>query len=206
MKKDEYVEAAFSIRGLLRNRQALLVHFNTPQSWRPLRFPEDLRNARNLKGEHLAFSTIRVDDRGPCQVQRFEDANAGGSVGLIFDIEDEGSVVRVCPDDGGTGESGEGFGDHPSESACVESIDRRCGGGRAGNNEWRVQNYKSLGLFIFEPIFVFGPSGDYRISLPQLLAAFPEDRIFRNGDGAFQEYDRAADKWRPIAYCDIVPC
>jgi hypothetical protein len=103
--KDERVEAPFSIRGLLRSRQALLVHFNTPQSGHPTGFPEDLRNAKNLRGEHLAFSTIRVNDHGPYQVQRFEDANGGGSVGLVVNIEDEGSVLRVCPDDGGTNES-----------------------------------------------------------------------------------------------------
>ena len=100
----------------------------------------------------------------------------------------------------------EGFGDHTSESACVESIDKRCGGGHTGNNEWRVQNYKPLGFFVFQPIFVFERSGEYQISLDQLLATFPEDRIFSNGDGAFQEYNRATHQWMPAAYCDIVPC
>src|SRR5260370_28816829 len=115
-------------------------------------------------GKDLAYYTIRVGDRGASQAQHFYDANAGGSVGIVVDIEDEGSVLRVCPDDGGTDESGEGFGTPPSESACAKSIDER-----NGNNEWRVQNYIVLGIFVFLPPFAFIPQcGDIPVEFERV--------------------------------------
>jgi hypothetical protein len=136
----------------------------------------------------------------------FEEANAGGSVGLVVDIRDEGSVIRVCSSDCGTDPSGDGFGQDPSEKACAESIDQRNGGGSHGNNEWCVQNYTSIGIFVFRPPYVFTPNGERESSLAEVLSEFPEDRIFSNGDGSFQEYNRVTDQWISVVYCEIVPC
>ena len=92
----------FSPRKFLKERNALLVHFNTPMSEHETGFPEDIRNAMTLRGVPISFSTIQAGDLGPCNISPASAANAGGSVGMVVDILDMGSVVSVGPADDGT--------------------------------------------------------------------------------------------------------
>ena len=195
---------SFSIRNFLRQKEALLVHFNTPMSVNhPTGFPGDLHNAKALAGYRLSFSTIQAGDRGPWQDGNPADANAGGSVGIVVDIKEEGSVITVDAGDSGSGASGS-LGKPPTSQTCADSIDNR-----RTSNEWWVQDYMPLGVFMFLPAYVFvkGPSGQGECPIDQagILKAFSADRIFSTDGCRFTEYDRSAGTWLPISYGDIVP-
>lgn len=194
---------AFSVRSFLRNQEALLVHFNTPMSRNhPTAFPSDLMVAKTLVGQRLSFCTIQKDDRGPWQGGNPADANAAGSVGLIVDVRDVGSVVTVDWNDSGTGDAGSA-GSSPSQQRCTESIVKR-----TASNEWWVQDYSPLGIFIFLPAKVFvkrgSEQGERDASLVEVLTAFPGDRVFSVYGGSFVEFDRLASQWVPVRYSDIV--
>lgn len=189
----------FSIRGFLRQRGALLVHFNTPMSGHAIGFPEDIRNAMTARDQRLCFSTIQLGDRGPTQVCASGEASAGGSVGMVVDILDAGSVCSVSPFDGGAigPENGGWF---PSEDECARSINER-----TDSNEWFVQNFVPIGIFVFEPalVVVRARGGEVPISLDQVVEAFPEQRIF-SAKETFVEWDKSTKSWIPVTYDDIV--
>jgi hypothetical protein len=191
----------FSVRAFLRERQALLVHFNTPMSNHETGFPEDIRNAMTARDQRLCFSTIQAGDRGPEQVERPEEANAGGSVGMVVDISNEGSVCSVSPHDGGaTGSENGGWS--PSEYECARSIDER-----TDMNEWFVQNFTPVGIFVFLParVYIRSKDGEVGTTLEEILAAFPTERAFSFAENGFVELDRATQKWLPVTYVDIIP-
>ena len=182
-----------------------MVHFNTPMSVNhPTGFPDDLQNAMTLTGCPISFSTIQVKDRGPWQGGHPADANAGGSVGVVVDIKDVGSVNTVDPNDSGSSAHGGSGGHSPDCQACNESISKR-----KTANEWWVQDYIPLGVFVFLParVFVKTPTcqGERDAGLSEILAAFPNDRIYSVLNGSFVEYDRQAAQWNSIGYADIVP-
>jgi hypothetical protein len=197
----------FSVRQFLSSREALLVHFNTPMTRHLKGFPHDLRDARQLVGTPIAFSTIQVNDKGPGQVQNPADANAVGSVGLIVDIQDAGSVLSVAPTDIGSNSRitgyAHGLGKPPSAQTCADSIDLRS---RTDNNEWVVQDYTALGIFVFKPSYVYVTNnGDLPTSLAIVLSDFANDRFISVGNGSFVEYDKVTKTWTPISYAAIVP-
>jgi hypothetical protein len=190
----------FSVRAFLRSREALLVHFNTPMSLNhPTGFPNDLHSAKTLAGP-LSFSTIQVGDRGPWQGGHPADANAGGSVGLIVDVNDSDSVLTVASGDSGSGFSGSG-GLPPDAQTCADSIT-----GRVTANEWWVQNYTPIGIFVILPaqVFVRLPTqqGERPSDLNEVLTSFPNDRIFSTWPDTFVEYDRANQVWTPTTRSD----
>jgi len=198
----------FSPRRFLRDREALLIHFNTPMSVNhPTGFPDDLRQASGLKGTPLSFSTIQGADQGPWQGGDL--ANAGGSVGVIVDIKETGSVISVGPGDDGTKAQSDGNhqtgGSPPSADACAKSIDDRLTA-----NEWFVQDFVPLGIFVFLPARVFVRSaegtfqGEREATLDEILAAFPNQRMFGSHAGAFLEYIRTERRSRPVEYPEIV--
>ncbi len=194
----------FSIRSFLRNQEALLVHFNTPMSTKhPTGFPADLEDAKTLCGQRLSFCTIQKNDRGPWQGGHPANANAAGSVGLVVDVNDIGSVVTVDWNDSGSGEAGSA-GLPPDEPTCADSIAKR-----TTSNEWWVQDYTPLGIFVFLPAMVFvkrgGEQGEIDVNLEDILAAYPSDRIFSSLKGTFHEFDRVAGQWYPVTYGQIVP-
>jgi len=196
--------APFSVRSFLRQREALLVHFNTPMSTKhPTCFPADLRDAKENSHLELSFSTIQAGDLGPYQVANPGDANAGGSVGIIVDIKDIDSVTSVYWEDSGSSEYGS-LGKPPDAMTCSISIDKR-----ESSNEWRIKSFKPLGMFVFIPAFVFvkreGWQGDVEINLFEILKEFQADRIFTTSGGKFLEYDRRMETWAAVAYGDIVP-
>lgn len=196
--------APFSIRTFLRAQQALLVHFNTPMSTQhPTGFPNDLVDAKGLAGCRLSFSTIHKNDRGPWQGGNPADANAGGSIGLVVDVKDAGSVISVDWTDSGSNLHGS-LGHAPNAQNCADSISKR-----TTANEWRVQDYIPLGFFAFLPAYAFvkqnGEQGEVPIDFPSVLAAYPQDPIYSVNMGSFVEFDRGTGRWLPTSYDRIVP-
>lgn len=195
----------FSIRNFLREHEALLVHFNTPMSVRhPSCFPNDLRDAKSIRDVPLSFSTIQANDRGPAQGGLPADANAAGSVGLVVDISDQGSVLSVDSSDSGSIPQLGSLGLAPTPESCERSIRER-----TSINEWWVQNFYTLGIFVFLPADVFvkwdGGQGERPANLQEVLREFPHDRILSASNGKFAEYDRATETWNAVSYADIVP-
>lgn len=196
--------APFSVRSFLRAQEALLVHFNTPMSTKhPTGFPGDLIVARGLTAQKLSFATIQKNDRGPWQGGYPADANSAGSVGLVVDVKDVGSVITVDWADSGSNGFGS-LGHPPNATNCTDSIVKR-----TNSNEWWVQDYTPLGIFVFLPALVFvkynGQQGEVSIEFREILAAYPDDRFFSVLNGSFIEYDRGSGNWRPTTYDQIVP-
>lgn len=97
-----------------------MVHFNTPMSTKhPTGFPDDLIVARGLTGQRLSFATIQKNDRGPWQGGHPADANAVGSVGLVVDVKDVGSVITVDWTDSGSNNLGS-LGHRPNATNCTD--------------------------------------------------------------------------------------
>ena len=142
-------------------------------------------------------------DRGPWRGGSPAYANAGGSVGIVVDIKEAGSVITVNAGDSGSGTSGS-LGYPPGSQTCADSIDHR-----RTSNEWWVQNYTALGIFLFLPAYVFvkwsGGQGERPIDLTDVLRAFPDDRILSTNGSNFTEYNRSVGNWIHVSYGDIVP-
>jgi len=189
----------------LRSRQAALVHFSTVMAERlDLIFPKDLQQAITLKGAPLSFSTIQVGDTNPHMTGR---DGAEGSVGMLVDIGPTTLIMSVSPSDSGSNPAGS-LGLPPTEENCIRSVDQR-----VTSNEWRVQDYIPVGIFILPPIRVrqsYDVGGvptvaEGPMSLEKVIASFPEQRIFSANADTFLEWDRASGQWRAICYGDIIP-
>jgi hypothetical protein len=199
----------FSVRKFLAERQALIVHSSTPmRSDDSRRFPDDLIQAQHTT-DALCCSTILSGDKGPYDPSLNGDpgkANAPGCVGIVLDVNDAGSVLAVHPSDCGTHRDGDGIlrydGDEPTAEGCAKSIDRR-----TTNNEWVVQNFRTIGLLVFNPTFVHtlpASSPERQINLETAIKPFPDLRVFSARNGEFIEYNRKAGTWSPVQYDDIV--
>lgn len=196
--------ASFSPREFLRSRNAVLVHFSTPMTARSdLTFPNDMLQAMALQGIPLAFSTIQPGDTNPYMGGR---GGAEGSVGIVVDTVPATVICSVSPSDSGSSEIGS-LGLTPTEENCAASIDRR-----ETSNEWHVQDYVPVGIFILPPIFVRQTvemrgepvSGDVRLTLPQAIEPFAGQRIFSANGRTFLELDRSSGEWKAVAYEDII--
>ncbi|MFW7357820.1 MAG: hypothetical protein ACODTL_17910 [Brucella sp.] len=197
--------APFSPRAFLRERQALLVHFSTVMARRPeLTFPDDLRQAATLKDIPLAFSTIQKGDTNPHANGR---GGAEGSVGMLVDIG-PGTIIRsVSHQDSGSNAEGS-LGLEPTEENCARSIDQR-----ATSNEWHVQSYLPIGLFILPPILVRrmvdiggAPTPvEVPLELSEAVKPFPGVRVFSANAEKFLELDRSSGAWRAVNYDEIIP-
>ncbi|RWP07653.1 MAG: hypothetical protein EOR00_33445 [Mesorhizobium sp.] len=195
----------FSPRAFLRGRQALLVHFSTVMARRPeLTFPDDLRRAATLQGVPLAFSTIQRGDTNPNGTGR---GGAEGSVGMLVDIGPGTIIKSVSHQDSGSNEQGS-LGFEPTEENCASSIDQR-----VTSNEWHVQDYLPVGLFILPPIFVrrmvdIGGAltpVEVRLQVPETVEPFPGVRVFSANAEKFLELDRPSGEWRAVSYDEIIP-
>jgi hypothetical protein len=196
---------SFSPRDFLRSRRAVLVHFSTDMSGHPeLVFPNDLRQAIDLTGTPLSFSTIQPGDSNPYGNER---GGAGGSIGLLIDIGPETTIQSVHWTDSGSNEMGS-LGHPPTAESCANSIDRRRD---RDSNEWRVQDYVPVGIFIFDPIYVrqirnlggVATPVPTQASLQEAITPFPKQRIFSATQQDFIELERASTDWRPIEYDKI---
>jgi hypothetical protein len=200
----------FSVRKFLRDREALLIHFNTPMKntrWQKP-FPDDLIHAKAMMNEKLSYSTILSTDKGPYSANSFDEAHAVGCVGIIADIDDCRSVETVSHQDQGAFDDQAfgliGGGSAPDETSCAESLD--C---RVGHNEWIAKGGRVAGIFVFSgPIMVrvcgSGEWADNEISLETLLASFEDDRIFSSCNGQFIEWNRDTEQWTNVEYSDII--
>lgn len=182
-----------------------MVHFNTPMSTKhPTGFPDDLKVAKGLIGQKLSFCTVLKNDRGPWQGGAPADANAPGSVGIIVDVQDTGSVISVDWSDSGSIDGEGSLGHAPGPRTCADSISKR-----TTSNEWWVQDYTPQGIFVSLPAQAFvkrsGQQGEISVNLADVLAAFPDTRIFSVYDGSFVEFDRTAARWDSVTYGQIVP-
>lgn len=193
----------FSPRQFLRDREALLVHFNTVMGREELPFPQDLLRAISLKGVPLSFSTIQVGDTPPSG----GPGGAEGSVGLIVDIGPKTIIKSVYSGDSGSSEGGS-LGKPPTAEHCAESIDKR-----NPSNEWHVQDFVPVGILLLQPLLVrmIGhvcgrpTSGEVLIDLGTAIQPFAGQRIFGLTANSFLERDPADGQWKPVAYADIIP-
>ncbi len=199
------MSVSFSPREFLRSRQAVLVHFSTVMTSRPeLTFPDDMRQAMGLTGIPLAFSTIQRGDTNPFGSGR---GGAEGSVGIIVDIGPATVIHSASPGDSGSSEMGS-LGPPATEENCAASIDQRM-----TSNEWHVQDYVPVGIFILPPIvvrrvtnFMGEPiAGEVKLDLQTAVAPFPDQRIFGADAQTFWEFDRPSGQWRAVSYDEIIP-
>jgi hypothetical protein len=189
----------FSPREFLRDRQAVLVHFSTVMTAHPeLVFPDDLIKAMTLVGVPLSFSTIQRGDTNPHR----NGPGGEGSVGLLVDIGNNTIIKSVSSGDSGSN-SNDSLGWPPNRRTCAESIDKR-----ETSNEWHIQDYVPIGIFVWEPVLVrklvkfqdHEVSSEVCISLKECISKFPDQRIFSVNDVSFLEYNRANVTWIYIEY------
>jgi hypothetical protein len=143
-------------------------------------FPDSLRSAivNQIPGG-LCCSTVVPGDT--------HQQNALGTVGLIFDLMTEDSLVAVSPGDGGAHFTKEGTRDFDPKyksinlAAVEASITNRP---RGSYNEWGIQNYLVRGFFVFPPPLIVRTAYDCQteIRLCDLYGQFPGQRVY-----AFQE-------------------
>lgn len=195
----------FSPRTYLGTRELLLVHFSTVMSRHDdLFFPEDMRRALTLKGVPLAFSTIQRGDTNP---QGGGRCRAEGSIGIVIDIGPSTIIHSVSSDDSGSNPLGS-LGKPPTAGNCASSINLR-----QTSNEWVIQDYEPVGIFLLPPLLVRQPveidgidepvPGEVPIDLKQAIAAFPGQRIFTADARTFLEWHRHRNQWTAISYWRI---
>lgn len=199
-------QTGFSAREFLRSRHAVLVHFSTVMSARlDLNFPDNLRRALSLSNIPLSFSTIQPGDTNPHSGAG--RGGAEGSVGILVDISSTTIIRSVSASDSGSSEMGS-LGSVANEVNCTASIDNR-----ETSNEWHIQDYVPIGLFILLPILVRRSvkigDGDalleVEIGLEEAIDPFPDLRIFGANAETFLEYNRTTQQWDPAAYDQIIP-
>ena len=191
------------VRAVLREREAVLVHFNTPMSRHDVGYPNDLYDALANPQWEMCYSTILKSDTGPTHGNP-SNAAACGSVGIVIDLLPETSIISVSSSDGGSSgrTGGAGLGDHPSVEVCEQSIDSRT----CGHNEWYLSGGKPIGIFCFIPPAIFNPGrGDQSYQVDAVFDDFPHQRISSAGGGQFWERDREEKKWVQRSYADILP-
>ncbi len=169
------------IRNILRNENALVVHFSgTPRGIgggqiRP-DFPADLQQvAKNAHVWEVACSTVSTGQtRGTGSII--------GSVGLILQCQDGGSLLGVFHDDAGswydpsTGRRNLGCCVVPTTASCTSSIKNR-----VHYNEWVLRDYVTVGVFIDGSFDVWDSSVSFQreTDLDEIQAAFPELPVIR---------------------------
>ncbi|WP_422023725.1 hypothetical protein [Pyruvatibacter mobilis] len=223
----------FSVRRFLRQEKALLIHFDTVMNNHGTCYPDSLTNALVAKKSRLAFSTILATDQGPPppygappspeSPNDSEITHAAGWVGIVVDIDDRCSVTAVSAADAGSfilDGARESSGAPPTEENCRASIQDR-----TSYNEWTVQNFSPVGIFIFRPAFVRKPAPiegienvpaylmqgtqeqliiDQIIEPGEVARDFQAHRIFSSRQGQFEEFDRKTSQWNPVSYDDII--
>lgn len=201
----------FSIKKFLVEQEVLLVHFSTNMNRHSTCYPCDLKNAQQLIGTPLSFSTVQVGDLGMHQATNVRSATTAGNVGMLVEIGESASDDTVGRRDDGTSHDNQSGGkvsggESVSEESCEASIVNR-----VSYNEWSIRNYKPIGIFVLEPYWVWmevvceGEEvfGDVKICLSRILSDFPEERIFTLEEGKFKEYNRAKEEWVDISHSDI---
>ena len=187
---------------MLKAKQALLVHFNTPMSLHPLGYPDDLRDALANPHWEMCYSTILPSDLGPAQTD-WGSAQACGSVGVVVDLQPTTRLIRVNHGDGGSmGRlSLPGLGETADLATCTSSIDRRA----KGHNEWFLADAVAVGIFSFPNPHIFKPGeGDAPYALDRVATDFPDQPLLTAHEGRFWRHDRASTTWQQVGYDEII--
>jgi hypothetical protein len=151
---------AAELRGLLRKYNALLVHFSAfqPMDHPDVQFPDDLLYAiKNASVQNLRCSVVLPGD--VCNHDPGLRSNAIGSVGLIVDFSHDNALRSIKASDGGTYDAPDGKNQTFAEDMvitldkCERTILERP---KETYNEWVIETYGVLGVFVFEPILVRG--------------------------------------------------
>jgi len=168
------VEAVYEF---LREQKALIVHFSgtPPAGCGKFHFPADLRNVLNFGAMNgLSCSLVKPGDnfdgeRGP--------RNAYGSVGVILALTDKESLVTATAGDGGS-MCVNGVREFDERDLDIQKV-RDSLLKRVEANEWGIRNYKTIGIFIADPIQVNTPSlPSPNVNEEFVRTAFPDQRIF----------------------------
>lgn len=200
-REDKVIE---DVRTILRKREALLVHFNTPMTRHDVGYPQDLHDAFANPQWTMCYSTILKSDTGPTHGDPSKAA-ACGSVGIIIDLLPDTSIISVSGLDSGSDGRTEcaGLGHHPSVEVCESSIDTRSD----GHNEWFLSGGKPIGIFCFIPAAIFNPGrGERSYAFDAIAKDFPDQRLFSASSGQFEEFDRENLMWESRSYAEILPC
>jgi hypothetical protein len=190
------------VRDALREREALLIHFNTVMSRHEKGYPHDLHDAWNNPGWKMCYSTIRSGDLGPTQMIP-DHSRAGGCVGIVVDMLRDTSIHKVSYTD--VGSNGRvhvnGLGELASVDSCCRSIDDR----GSEHNEWLVEGAIPLGIFVFnDPAVTTACDVFFSVSVDSVIREFANFRIFSSHSGGFREFDRTAQEWVHRSYSEIV--
>jgi hypothetical protein len=66
--------------------------------------------------------------------------------------------------------------------------------------DWNIHFSQSINL-----VRRSGNQGVIGTAVPEILDAFPVERIFSAHNGQFLEYNRAMGRWQPVVYGAIIP-
>lgn len=191
------------VRAVLKTNEALLIHFNTPMSRHEFGYPQDLHDALANPQWEMCYSTIQSAGLRPTQTDP-KTAAACGCVGVVVNLTEAKSLLRVHSGDAGSNDRGwgAGMGSMPSRATCGDSI----AGRTTGYNEWYLSNATPIGIFSFPEPAMFNPGVD---EIHRGLAAVVEEfcchRIFTASTGEFHEFDRNSGNWKVCGYGDIIP-
>ena len=189
------------IRAMLRARQTLLVHFNTPMTNHATGYPHDLRDAIANPQWDMGYSTITAASQGPSQIP-MEQASACGSVGIIVDLNPASTLIRICGMDGGSNSriGSPGDGEDPSVSVAEQSLTPA-----GGYNEWVLNGAVVLGIFSFKDPRVFRTGvGELPATMQEVRNDFPGRRLISVYQGAFQAWTPTSKAWDPVTYDNIL--
>ncbi|MER9181432.1 hypothetical protein [Mesorhizobium sp. M0767] len=124
---------------------------------------------------------------------------------MLVDIGLNTLIHSISPSDSGSSVLGS-LGLPPTEQNCIDSIDKR-----VTSNEWHVQDYVPVGIFVLPPIWVrqiFDLDGaqtpiEVLLDLAQAVAPFGDQRIFRANTTTFLEYNRGTQRWLTITHDQV---
>lgn len=190
------------IRGVLRQHNALLVHFSSIPNMENfnLWFPDDLRGAINGNAQAaggLSCSAIRPGD-----LFWGGNANSFGCIGIIVDLLHAGSLLDVTLGDGGSRIEGgrrQVMG-RPFDKKMLEASLQRPS---TTHNEWVVANYQVRGIFVGPPYFVAVRNGGHvPVNLQQVVTAFPGQPVFAFDPGVIRQVHPVM---QPVKHTDLYP-
>jgi hypothetical protein len=180
------------IHAFLRRRNALIVHFSgVPGAGNTaIRYPEDLRQViAGGANSGVSCSVVTPGDIFTGTSER----HAYGTIGVILNLHNEQSLATASRGDGGSLWCGEGPREFDEKDLTIEDLERSLAD-RHGHNEWGVRDFIVRGVFVIDPIEIWGPvltpfGGDDIIpySLDRVRADFPGQRLYSFAEGGIVE-------------------
>jgi len=184
-------------RTFLRRRNALIVHFSgCPKGVGfDTCYPDDLVQATANPHWGLACSVVKPGDG---------IGNAFGFVGIIVDVTKDTSVVAVSTDDCGS-QVDRGTGKRialdmiPTAEKCEKSLDER-----TKHNEWVVEDYEVMGIFVLRPPQIWsgsGLGGPTKITVGDIHATFGKPVVTTDEQGFWRWH--SGDRWCRCTHQDV---